>query len=525
MALDKATFVLREGTVHALLGENGAGKSTLMRVAFGLVQPDAGNISVSGKVQRIGSPAAALGLGIGMVHQHFTLVPAMTVAENVALGGRGMFSRVEWARRVTDIGQRMGLALDANARVADLSVSAQQRCEIMKALARDVRVLILDEPSAVLAPQEAHDLLQWVRRFADAGRAVVLITHKLRDALAIADDITVLRRGKTVLSTSVRDTSESQLAAAMLGEEGEAVRLRNADADATNAAVTSAAATSKNAIITTGTRNAVAVAPVKAADTIQTILTIAGNDACATNSHADGTRDTRSSVSTHEVVVQLSHATFVDALGITRVKDVSMHVVRSEIVGIAAIEGAGQRELLRLLAGRLMPTSGAAIVPNDVGFVPEDRHADALVLDAPLVENIALRDAGSRHGRMPWAALADATRAIISTYQVRASGEYANARTLSGGNQQKLIIGRELANNPPALVVENPTRGLDFRSTGAVHDALRTARDNGAAIVVYSSDLDEVLALADRVVVVRSGQVLEVARDREAVGRAMLDAE
>jgi ABC-type uncharacterized transport system ATPase subunit len=467
MALDKASLTARGGTVHALLGENGAGKTTLMRVAFGLVQPDAGTIAIAGVPTRVGSPSAALTAGVGMVHQHFTLVPAMTVAENVALGSTGLFSIEQWSARVREISERTGLAIDPAALIADLSVGAQQRCEIVKALARNVRVLILDEPTAVLAPAESQDLLRWVRRFADEGHAVVLITHKLRDALAVADDVTVLRRGRTVLSKRVADTSESELVQAMLGQEREAAAPPSG------------------------------IAPVRAI--------------------------TPGAASPNQpVVLALDAVTVRDAAGVNRVNSATMHVRAGELVGIAAIEGAGQREILRLLAGRLAPSAGTVTTSDNAGFVPEDRHLDALVLDAPLVDNVALRSAGARRGRMAWAALADATRSIIATYQVRAAGEYTNARNLSGGNQQKLIVGRELADAPSALIVENPTRGLDFRSATAVHDALRTARQNGAAVVMYSSDLDEVLALADRVVVVRNGQVFEVAGDREAVGQAML---
>ena len=461
-ALDDATMHVQPGTVHALLGENGAGKTTLMRVAFGLVQPDAGSIALSGQTVRFASPSAALAAGMGMVHQHFTLVPAMTVAENVALGGRGRFSLKEWAARVREIGERTGLVLDPLARVSELPVGAQQRCEIVKALARDVRVLILDEPTAVLAPSEAQELLRWVKNFTLAGHAVVLITHKLRDALAVASNVTVLRLGKSVLNAAVSDINEGELAAAMLGS-----------------------------------------APIKGAP-------IKGTGA----PKHDTTR----------VVLRLRNATLRDKQHVVRVNRASLDVRAGEIVGVAAVEGAGQRELLRLLSGRLVQSEGDVQLPAHIGFVPEDRHNDAMLLDRSLVENVALRDAGSREGRMPWHALQRATRTIISELQVRAGGADVEARTLSGGNQQKLILGRELADQPEALVVENPTRGLDFRAASAVHDALRAARTAGTAVVVYSSDLDEVLSLADRVVVMHAGQLSEVASDREIVGRAMLGA-
>lgn len=462
-ALDAATLRVRAGTVHAVLGENGAGKTTLMRVAFGLIQPDAGSVQVRGIVRKFASPGDALAAGIGMVHQHFTLVPAMTVAENVALGAHGHFGAQGWATRVQEIGFNTGLLLDPTARVEDLSVGAQQRCEIVKALARNVELLILDEPTAVLAPAESQELLKWMRGFANSGGTVVLITHKLRDALSFADDITVLRRGATVLSKTVPELSESELTSAMLGEAGSA---KSAGASPTSA------------------------------------NTLTGNTA--------------------KVVLSAQNATHRDSTGVLRVQNASLEVREGEIVGIAAIEGAGQRELLRLLAGRLLPTTGKITTSSTIGFVPEDRHADALMLSASLVENVALRNAGSRSGRMPWPELRNATREIIAEYQVRANGVDVEARTLSGGNQQKLIVGRELANAPAALVVENPTRGLDFQATAAMHEALRAARNRGTAVLIYSSDLDEVLELSDRVFVMHSGILRESNHDRDAVGRAML---
>lgn len=464
-ALDGASLTVRRGTVHALLGENGAGKTTLMRVVFGLLTPDSGRVLWQGTPRQFASPASALANGIGMVHQHFTLVPAMTVAENVALGGTGRFDPHTAAARVHEVAARAGLTLDPQARVDTLPVGAQQRCEIVKALARDVQLLILDEPTAVLAPGEAAELLSWVRRFADAGNAVVLITHKLRDAMAVADDITVLHRGRTVLTTRASDTTPHALANAMLGERR----------------------TEPLAVATT--------------DTPPT------SDTSARAGH---------------VVLSLDNASWVDTRGVQRVQRATMQARAGEIVGIAAVEGAGQHELLRLLAGRLQPSDGRAERPARIGFVPEDRHRDALLLDVPLFENSALRDAGTRRGRMPWDALRDSTAALLTKFDVRAPGPTAVARTLSGGNQQKFVLGRELAEAPQALVVENPSRGLDFKATAAVQQSLRDARAAGTAVVVYSSDLDEVMSLADRVYVMHTGQLREVGGDRDAVGRAML---
>lgn len=466
VALDDARLIVRPGTVHALLGENGAGKTTLMRIAFGLLAPDAGTMQLRGATVRITSPAAALSQRIGMVHQHFSLVPAMTVAENVALGGHGLFNPDDAAKRVAEVGERAGLALDAHARVSSLSVGAQQRCEIVKALARDVELLILDEPTAVLAPQEATELLQWMRDFADRGHAVVLITHKLRDALAVADDVTVLRRGRTVLTSAARETTQDALREAMVGSS----------------------------------------------DSVDAVTIPSGEP-----SHTSGKTAETATLSMRDV-------SYADSRGAMRVNSVSLDVYAGEIVGIAAVEGAGQHELLQLLAGRLVPQRGTIVRPNRLGFVPEDRHRDALMLDAPLDENLALRGAGARRGRVPWRALRAETARILTSRDVRAAGISVAARTLSGGNQQKFVLGRELADEPEAVVVINPTRGLDFQAAAAVMQSLRDAREGGAAIVLYSSDLDEVLQIADRAFAMFDGRLVETARDRDAVGRAMLGA-
>ena len=494
VALDDAHFTVRPGTVHALLGENGAGKTTLMRVAFGLLTPDRGTIRVRGTDTAVASPATALSLGIGMVHQHFTLVPAMTVAENVALGGHGRFDPQAAATRVREVAEDAGLSLDPYARVESLPEGAQQRCEIVKALARDVQLLILDEPTAVLAPQEASELLQWMRRYADRGHAVVLITHKLRDALAVADDVTVLRRGRTVLTAAARDTTQEQLRAAMLGD---VTRRAGAEKD-----------DGKNDGKDQGKEDAERAAPTRTADSATAVAATAKSPAAKSPAAA--------------TVLSARHVTYRDTRGTTRLRDVSLDVRAGEIVGIAAVEGAGHHELLRILAGRLEPTGGSVTRPVRIGFVPEDRHRDALMLDAPLDENIALRDAGLRRGRMPWAAIRAQTTALLHARDVRAAGAQVLTRTLSGGNQQKLVLGRELADDPQAVVVENPSRGLDFNATAAVQEALRDARAAGAAVLLYSSDLDEVLMLSDRVFALFDGRLVETVHDRDAVGRAML---
>ena len=464
VALDDASLSVRPGTVHALLGENGAGKTTLMRIAFGMVRPDAGRILVDGRDLQLRSPADAIAAGIGMVHQHFTLVPRMTVAENVALGGHGLLHPARTAATVREIASLTGFALDPAAPAERLSVGAQQRVEIAKALARRAGVLVLDEPTAVLAPAEADELLRWVRQYAAQGNAAILITHKLREALAVADDVTVLRHGRVVHTTAAADASEPSLTAAMLG-------------------------------------------------------------AFAEPTDVDRPRELGEPGS---AVFRVERLTVRDERGAVRVREATFTVRTGEIVGLAGVEGAGHRELLRALAGRLDPDGGEIERPAEVGFIPEDRHRDAVLLDRSLTENVALRRAGTRRGMVRWAALRARTQALMQAFDVRAPGPDTSMRTLSGGNQQKLVLARELdvaedASAPlAAIVAENPTRGLDVRATADVHARLRAARDRGAAIVVYSSDLQEVVSLASRVLVAFGGSIREVAPDRERVGRAML---
>lgn len=462
LALEDAAILVRPGTIHALLGENGAGKTTLMHIASGLVRPDTGRVCVAGQDVRLTSPRVALAAGIGMVHQHFTLVPAMTVAENLALGGSGLRHAREMAAQVLSVAKRTGFQLDPWARVQSLSVSAQQRVEIAKALVRDAKVLILDEPTAVLAPSEIDDLLRWLRAYADHGHAVVLITHKLREAFAVADDVTVLRHGRVTFADATAATSTERLTEAMIGTTATEVPQR------------------------------------LPAETFGTVTVFDAQDI---------------SVADRAGTVRIRHATFMVRAG--------------EMIGIAAIEGSGHQELLRALAGRYVVLDGVLKRPVDVGFVPEDRERDAVMLDRSLAETVALRGAGSRRGLIAWPALRTRTTELMRAYDVRAQDSHTLVRALSGGNQQRLVLARELEATwdrpaPSALVVENPTRGLDVRATMAVHQRLRDACTRGAAVVVYSSDLDEVLSLATRVFVVFEGHVRDVPMERAAIGRAML---
>jgi ABC-type uncharacterized transport system ATPase subunit len=470
LALDGASLDVRAGTLHALLGENGAGKTTLMRLAFGMIRPDAGTITVDGTARSWRSSGDALRAGVGMVHQHFLLVPAMTVAENIMLGRGGMFGGFDprsAAERVRALGAETGLAIDPDARVADLPVGAQQRLEILKALSHDARVLILDEPTAVLSPQETQDLYRWLRRCVDDGRTVVLITHKVREALQIADDITVLRRGRTVLQVPAGAADESMVLAALLGESpGEAP----------------------------------------------------GADPLGHSAQPSAIRTQAAGVP----VLRLADVSVTDANGVTRLKGTTLDVRTGEIVGVAGVEGAGQLELLRVLAGRLAPDRGEVTRPPRLGFVPEDRQRDAVIPEWDLVENFALKHAGTLSGVMPWDDYRARAERGVKAQDVRTSGVESPIAALSGGNQQKFVLARELEGAPEALIVENPTRGLDVRATAQVLDALRAARDAGVAVVVHSSDLDELFTVSDRMVVCFGGTVREVAVDRDAVGRAMV---
>jgi len=457
-ALSDARLWVRRGTVHAVLGENGAGKTTLMRVAYGMATPDRGVVRVHGHAVRLRSPVDAIEQGIGMVHQHFTLVPTMTVAENLALGGRGTVRSGEMAAVLRDLAGVAGSSIDPNARVSDLSVIAQQRLELLKVLARNAEILILDEPTAVLAPAEADDLLRRLRGLADAGRAVVLVTHKLREALSIADDVTVLRQGTISLASARAEVDEDQLIEAMLG------RRPNASSVATRRL------TSGNPLIVA--------------------------------------RD----------------VSIVDSRGLPRLRNATFDVHGGEIVGVAAVDGSGHRELLRALAGRLAVSSGTLTLPASVGFVPGDRHRDGLVLTMSLVENYVLKGAGAGRGVIKWRNAATAAEEIVRDFDVRVADAEARAMTLSGGNQQRFIIGRELHGMPAVLVAENPTRGLDVQASLDVRTKLVEACSKGVAIVLHSADLDELLGISDRMLVVYNGSVREVVRDADVVGRAMLGA-
>jgi ABC-type uncharacterized transport system ATPase subunit len=463
VALAGAALSVRAGTMHMLLGENGAGKTTLLRVAAGFTTPDSGTVSVGGARTHWRSRAEAFRSGVAAVEQHFSLVAAMTVSENIALAAPSLFSGYSVrtaAARVREIADSIGLSVDPGAIVGNLPVAGQQRAEILKALSTNASLLILDEPTAVLSPKEADDLFAWLRRFVDAGRAAVIITHRIREALEYGDALTVLRAGRTVLATDRGAVTKDALVAAILG------------------------------------------------------------DSVTPEVHASVPLVQR--VSEREELAVLQSVWVRDHAGVDRLREVSLSVRAGQLIGVAGVEGSGQHELMRVVAGRLAPTRGTVRLPRDPSFVPEDRLRDAIVPEFTLVENFALRDAGGRAGLMPWAELEAVAQEKIEEFSVRPSDPRRPAGTLSGGNQQRFVLAREFSASPTLIVAENPARGLDVRAAAEVFQRLKAARDAGAAVIIYSSDIDELLAIADRMLVCFSGSVRETAVTFEAVGAAML---
>lgn len=448
-ALRGADFVVRAGEVHALLGENGAGKSTLLHIAFGMTTPDRGTFRVRGREVTLRSPREARALGLGMVHQHFTSVGALTVEENIrlAVGRSGKAA----ARQAGSAAGALLEGLNASDRVEDLSVASRQRLEIVKALATGARILLLDEPSAVLTPGETEELLALARGFARDGGAVALITHKLGEVFAGADRVTVLRRGGVTLSGSIAGQTEASLAEAMIG-----------------AAVRQAGGVAATAV------------PLR------------------------------------------SRA----AAAVVAIGPITIHA--GELVGVAAVEGNGQREILRALAGLAVEPRVPVSAEGRVAFVPEDRTVEGLIPALSVAENVVLglgEDQRWVRGiRLDWPAARARTAELIRSFGIQAAGPDARAGTLSGGNQQKVVLARALERGPRVLIAENPTRGLDIRATAEVHDRLRGAARDGVAVIVHSTDLDEVLELGERVLVVHAGRVREAPRDadRRVIGEMML---
>ena len=465
VANDHIDLVVEPGEIHALLGENGAGKSTLMNVLYGLLEPDEGEILVDGETTAIRRPGDAIAAGIGMVHQHFMLVPVFTVAENIMLGvektrAAGLLDRKAARQLVRDISGRYGLPVDPDAIVEDLPIGAQQRVEIIKALTRNVDLLILDEPTAVLTPQETDDLLQVMRGLRDDGKSIVFITHKLREVRAIADRITVLRGGR-VIGTATPDTSSDALASMMVGRS---VRLTVEKEPASPGAPT---------------------------------LTL--TDLCVA-----------------------------DARGHLAVDGVDLEVRAGEVLGIAGVQGNGQTELVEAIMGLRPVVRGeitldgrslsgvrtADVLAAGVGYIPEDRAVDGLVKDFSVADSLILdayRHAPYSSGiALRPRAIADNARERIAEFDIRTSSADTAVGTLSGGNQQKVIVAREMSRPLKLLVAAQPTRGVDVGSTEFIHARVIAERDQGSAVLLVSSELDEVSAVADRIAVMYRGRILAI---------------
>ena len=463
VANNDVSITVHRGTIHAIVGENGAGKSTIMRIAYGFYNADSGEIVLDGKTVNIKNPHDAIALGIGMVHQHFMLVDTMTVAENIVLGaetGSAMSLDLDEAeRKIAALSNELKLGVNPKAAIESLSVGQQQRVELLKALYRDAEILILDEPTAVLTPQEVEDFFDILRRMKEQGKTVIIITHKLEEVLAISDEVTVMRDGKNVGQVKTAETNAKELARMIVGRD---VLLRVEKTDA---------------------------------DPKDVVLDVRG------------------------LSIQSRHGVAVD--------NVSFSVRAGEIVGIAGIEGNGQTELVEALAG-LCKVSGGSVtfegkdVTNasarrmkelGIAHIPEDRHKRGLLLNSDLAENSILGvhyrppiAAGS--GFISGAAVEKRVDEIIQNFDVRPPIADLQARSLSGGNQQKLIIGREFELNPKLLLVSQPTRGVDIGAIEFIHRKLIGLRDAGAAVLLVSAELEEVTALADRLLVIREGKIV-----------------
>jgi ABC-type uncharacterized transport system ATPase subunit len=449
---------VRAGTVHAVVGENGAGKSTLMKILYGVQKPDDGTIEVNGAPATMGSPADAIKLGIGMVFQHFMLADNLTVLENVVLGAEKLYGIGDKARaKVEEISKTYGFGLDPDELVEGLGVGERQRVEILKVLYRGAKVIILDEPTAVLVPQEVDALFANLRELKKEGHTLIFISHKLDEVLAVADDITVVRRGTTVASVRPADVTSRKLAELMVGSE----------------------LPSPN---------------------------------------------TEESTVTDEEMLELSHVTLEDAFGRKLLDDVSLRIRRGEVLGVAGVEGNGQTELTEVVMGMRHPTHGSVELADaditawstkkrresGVGYIPEDRHRHGLLLDSPLWENRILghqtREPSVKGAWIDRAGARKDSQRIVEGYDVRTPSIETTARALSGGNQQKFIVGREMSGDPVLLVASHPTRGVDVGAQAAIWDHIRDARSRGLAVLLISADLDELIGLSDAIKVILRGR-------------------
>ncbi|HEW9166325.1 TPA: ABC transporter ATP-binding protein [Streptococcus pneumoniae] len=462
VANDKINLHLRKGEIHALLGENGAGKSTLMNMLAGLLEPTSGEIAVNGQVVNLDSPSKAASLGIGMVHQHFMLVEAFTVAENIILGSEltknGVLDIAGASKEIKALSERYGLAVDPSAKVADISVGAQQRVEILKTLYKGADILIFDEPTAVLTPSEIDELMAIMKNLVKEGKSIILITHKLDEIRAVSDRVTVIRRGKSIETVEIAGATNADLAEMMVGR----------------------------------------------------------SVSFKTEKQASKPK---------EVVLSIKDLVVNENRGVPAVKNLSLDVRAGEIVGIAGIDGNGQSELIQAITGLRKVESGSIELKGDsivglhprqitelsVGHVPEDRHRDGLILEMMISENIALqtyyKEPHSKNGILNYSNITSYAKKLMEEFDVRAASELVPAAALSGGNQQKAIIAREIDRDPDLLIVSQPTRGLDVGAIEYIHKRLIEERDNGKAVLVVSFELDEILNVSDRIAVIHDGKI------------------
>ncbi len=469
-ANDDINLQVRPGEIHALLGENGAGKSTLMNILSGLLEPTEGEILINGQTVKITSPTEANRLGIGMVHQHFMLVDAFSVTENIILGSEphslGVLNRKKARQTIEELSSRYGLAVDPDALVRDISVGMQQRVEILKTLYRGADVLIFDEPSAVLTPQEIEGLIQIMKELVAEGKSIILITHKLDEIKAVADRCTVIRRGKGIGTVNVNDVSSQELADMMVGRS---VSFKTEKRTATP----------------------------------------------------------------KEVILSVENLTVKESRGLEAVKNLSLEVRAGEVLGIAGIDGNGQSELVQAITGLRKVESGKIMIDGEdmtnkrprfitehgVGHVPEDRHKYGLVLDMSLSENMALQTyyqvPMSQYGVLNYGEMNSKARELIQEFDVRTTNELVPAKALSGGNQQKAIIAREVSRDPDLLIVANPTRGLDVGAIEFIHKRLIEQRDKFKAVLLISFELDEIMNVSDRIAVLHGGEIVGIVDPKE----------
>lgn len=469
-ANDNINLKVKPGEIHALLGENGAGKSTLMNVLSGLLEPTSGEIYIDGNKVDINGPTAANRLGIGMVHQHFMLVDAFTVTENIILGNEpskgGVLDRKKAIEEIKEVSKRYGMDVNPQAYIRDVSVGMQQRVEILKTLYRGANILIFDEPTAVLTPQEIDELIQIMHGLVKEGKSIILITHKLDEIKKVADRCTVIRRGQSIGTVDIKDVSSQQLADMMVG------------------------------------RSVSFKTEKTPANPTETVLSI------------------------KDLVVKENR-------GLEAVKGLSLDVRAGEVVGIAGIDGNGQSELIQALTGLRTIESGSIelngksivnqkprqITEAGVGHVPEDRHKYGLVLEMTLAENIALqtyyKEPLSKTGVLNYNKINEYARNLIEEYDVRTTNELVPAKALSGGNQQKAIIAREIDRNPDLLIVSQPTRGLDVGAIEYIHKRLIEQRNQNKAVLVVSFELDEIMNVSDRIAVVHAGKIVGIVDPKE----------